>query len=97
MCWYCGSPIKDAEPVGRSLRCPECGKDLRVCRHCSHYIPGSRGGCAEGQAEIPESRETANFCDWFRLNPKFREASAGEKKARDGAVSAAAAFNDLFK
>jgi hypothetical protein len=97
MCWYCGSPVKDPEPLGRSLRCPECGKDLRVCKHCSRYLPGSRGNCAEPQAEIPGSPETAVFCDWFSLNPRFREASGGEKKARDGEAAARTAFGDLFK
>jgi predicted amidophosphoribosyltransferase len=97
MCWYCGSPVKDPEPLGRSLRCPECGKDLRVCKHCSRYLPGARGDCAEPQAEPPQSRETATFCDWFSLNPKFREASGGAKKDRGAAASARSAFDGLFK
>jgi hypothetical protein len=68
-----------------------------VCKHCSRYLPGSRGGCAESQAEVPESPETAAFCDWFSLNPKFREASGGAAKARNREAAARTAFDDLFK
>ena len=94
MCWYCGSPIKDPEPLGRSLRCTDCGKDLRSCRHCRHYLPG---GCAETQAEKPQEPDRANFCDWFSLNRKFRQASTGENKSINAASSAKTAFDDLFK
>jgi len=93
MCWFCGSPITDEEPLGRSLTCPDCGKDLRSCRHCRHYLPGA---CAETQAEKPADRDKSNFCDWFSLNSKFRKASEGEKKSRDAAASAKSAFEGLF-
>jgi len=93
MCWYCGLPIKDEEPIGRSLRCTECGKDLRSCRNCRHYIPGS---CAESQAEKIPEQDRANFCDWFSLNGKFRAATAGDK-SKDTAASAKSAFDNLFK
>ncbi|MDR1565997.1 MAG: hypothetical protein LBS48_01780 [Treponema sp.] len=95
MCWYCGSPVKDAEPIGRSLSCPECGKDLRSCRNCRHFLAGSPKDCAESQAEVPSDRERANFCDWFSLNPKFRKPSG--EMSRDSAASAKAAFDNLFK
>jgi predicted amidophosphoribosyltransferase len=93
MCWYCGSPITDEEPLGRSLLCPGCGKDLRSCRNCRHNRPE---GCAESQAEKPAESERANFCDWFSLNPLFRKASAGEKKSINAAAAAKSAFDDLF-
>jgi predicted RNA-binding Zn-ribbon protein involved in translation (DUF1610 family) len=97
MCWYCGSPIKDAEPLGRSLLCPDCGKDLRSCRNCRHYLPGARKDCNESQADVPSERDRANFCDWFGLNPKFREATAGQSALGAAAKSAAkSAFDDLF-
>jgi len=98
MCWYCGSPINDPEPIGRSLRCLDCGKDLRSCRNCRHYLPGS---CAESQAEKPYEQDRANFCDWFSLNPRFRGATPGEKSNNAGASkkadAAKSAFDDLFK
>lgn len=95
MCWFCGSPVKDPEPLGRSLRCADCGKDLRCCKSCRHYLPG--GDCAESQAEKVIESDKANFCDWFSFNPRYREATGGEKKAMNASVSAKAAFDDLFK
>jgi hypothetical protein len=96
MCWFCGSPITDPEPLGRSLRCGTCGKDLRVCRNCRFYLPGARGDCGEAQAEPAADKERGNFCDWFSLDSRFRSPTAGEGKARNAAVSARSAFDDLF-
>jgi hypothetical protein len=93
MCWYCGSPVADSEPLGRSLRCIDCGKDLRSCKNCRHFRPS---GCAESKGEIPAESDRANFCDWFSLNPLFRNVSTGEKKSKNEATSARSAFDDLF-
>jgi hypothetical protein len=41
-------------------------------------------------------KERGNFCDWFSLNPRFLEATAGEGKARGEAASARSAFDTLF-
>jgi len=98
MCWYCGSPVTDPEPLGRSLKCPDCGKDLRSCKSCRHLRPN---GCAESQADKPSDPERANFCDWFSLNQVFRKVSSGEKKSQEtslhNASAAKTAFDNLFK
>ena len=88
-------PITIAEPIGRSLACDDCGKDLRSCRNCRFFLP-KQNGCSESQAENPSDRERANFCDWFGLNPKYRETTAGEKNNRDAADSAKKKFDSLF-
>jgi hypothetical protein len=97
MCWYCGSAVKEEEPLGRSLRCADCGRDLRVCRNCRFYLPGARGDCAEPNAEIPQDKDRGNFCDWFSLDSRFRSETVGEKAARNSAATAKSAFADLFK
>ena len=96
MCWYCGSAVTDAEPIGRSLRCGDCGKDLRSCRNCRFFIPQSGGSCSESGTESQTDRERGNFCDWFGLNPKFKSPTQGEKNAQDKAAVARKAFEDLF-
>ncbi|MDR1899858.1 MAG: hypothetical protein LBQ55_07625 [Treponema sp.] len=97
MCWYCGSPVTLPEPIGRSLRCDGCGKDLRCCMNCRFFRAGPGGGCTESGAERPAERDRANFCDWFALNPVYRGASAGRKKDREEASAARSTFDDLFK
>jgi hypothetical protein len=96
MCWYCGSPVTDEEPIGRSLRCSACGKDLRVCKNCRFFLPGAQGDCRETSAEPQADKERGNFCDWFSLDEKFRSQSAGDKE-REKAASSRAAFDNLFK
>jgi hypothetical protein len=96
MCWYCGSPVT-SEVTGRSLRCRECGKDLRVCENCRFLLPGSRSGCSEANADPVLDKERANFCDWFSLDPKFRGQTPGRKKEQKRAVEAKTAFDNLFK
>jgi hypothetical protein len=96
MCWYCGSPVTAGDPIGRSARCPDCGKDLRVCRHCARFLPGSRGDCSESQATPEPDKERANFCDWFSLAPGFRQSGSGAADRRGAADSAKSAFDSLF-
>ncbi|HCM25533.1 MAG: hypothetical protein A2Z99_01450 [Treponema sp. GWB1_62_6] len=96
MCWYCGSAVVDAEPIGRSARCLDCSKDLRSCRNCRFFLPGGKGDCAESSTEFVSDKERANFCDWFALNPKFRSPSAGEGKSRKAEGDARSAFGSLF-
>ena len=101
MCWHCGEIINDPEPIGRSLRCTHCGKDLRSCKNCRFFLPGSRGDCKESSAEPEADKERANFCDWFSLDQKYRAKTAGQKdgKTDDAKASydAKASFDNLFK
>jgi len=97
MCWYCGSPVTDEEPIGRSALCSDCGKDLRSCKNCRFFLPGSRGDCRESSAESQPDKERANFCDWFSIDQKFRSKSDGQSKEREKAEASRAAFDNLFK
>ncbi|MCL2266851.1 MAG: hypothetical protein FWC17_03695 [Treponema sp.] len=99
MCWYCGSPVTDALPIGRSQRCQDCGKDLRSCRNCRFFLPGARGDCKESGAEPQHDKERANFCDWFSLDEeKYRVNSAGARSNNKETTDATrAAFDNLFK
>jgi len=96
MCWYCGFPINDPEPIGRSLRCQSCGKDLRVCKNCRFYAPAERGDCRETSAEKQPDKERSNFCDWFSLDAKFRISGESGKEQKK-AEAAKTALENLFK
>jgi len=97
MCWYCGLPITDPEPIGRSLRCQSCGKDLRSCKNCRFFLTGARGDCRETSAEPQADKERGNFCDWFSLDAKFRSKTPGQSKEIDKAADSRAALENLFK
>ena len=95
MCWYCGSPVTDPDPIGRSARCLDCGKDLRACKNCRFFLSGARGDCRETSAEPQADKERANFCDWFSLDAKFRSQGA-QTKEMEKAAGSKAAFENLF-
>jgi hypothetical protein len=97
MCWYCGSPVAEKEPFGRSLPCNVCGKDLRSCRNCKFFVSGARGDCRETNAEPVTDKERANFCDWFSLNPAYRNETSGKKDDMEKTKAARTAFDNLFK
>jgi DNA-directed RNA polymerase subunit RPC12/RpoP len=95
MCWYCGKAVTDEEPIGRSFRCTECGKDLRSCRNCRFYLAGTKGDCTEPKGEPPADKDRGNFCEWFALNPRYRTGGAADSGAAK-AVAARSAFDQLF-
>jgi hypothetical protein len=43
-----------------------------------------------------DDKERANFCDWFSPDPKYRQKTAGDGKAKDAAAEARQAFDKLF-
>jgi len=96
MCWYCGLPVTDAEPIGRSMRCQSCGKDLRACKNCRFFLSGARGDCRESGAEPQADRERSNFCDWFSLDVKFRSQTPGQTNEKEKANASRTALENLF-
>ena len=99
MCWKCGTAITADNPIGRTLACDACGADIRVCRNCRFYSPGSYHDCAERVDQAVNDKERANFCELFQLNPSFRQdhgASNGNTIGDDDS-SARSAFDRLFE
>ncbi len=93
MCWKCGSAITESDPISRSASCPVCGADLRSCRNCSFYAPGSHYDCHETVDELVKDKEHSNFCDNFKVKRQWGgAASSGPSKAD----AARAAFQGLF-
>lgn len=65
-CWSCGAPLTGMIlPVSRREECSSCRAEIHCCRMCVHYDVTARR-CREDRAEDVASRETANFCDWFK-------------------------------
>jgi hypothetical protein len=103
MCWKCGAAITADNPIGRTLTCDTCGADVRSCRNCRFYSPGSYHDCAERVDAEVSDKERANFCEMFQLNPAYRKNHQGvagtgsdsNSSASDDA-SARSAFDRLF-
>jgi hypothetical protein len=98
MCWKCGKAIALEGPIGRSTVCDSCGADVRSCRNCRFYSPGSWHDCAERVEDSPREKDRANFCDSFALNPRYRvdHVATGTVSGKGGSSSAKKAFDDLF-
>jgi len=94
MCWKCGNSLK-LNSVSRSDVCPVCDADVRSCRNCLHYSPGSHYDCHETVEDPVSDKERSNMCDFFKLNPDAASSKGGETQA-EKAQKAKAAFDALF-
>ena len=90
-CHACQTQIESVR-VGRAQECPKCGADLHVCMNCRFHDNTSWRGCREPQAEPPQAKDAANFCDYFEL----ADRSATEEGPSE-AEKAKAAFEAMFK
>ncbi|MDP2270785.1 MAG: hypothetical protein Q8N23_21865 [Archangium sp.] len=91
-CGKCGAVLEATfNQTGRRETCPACGSELHSCIHCRHYDETVAKECKEPFAEVPDDKESANFCDFFQLGDGANRQSGPGK---DALLSAAEA---LFK
>ena len=90
-CFFCGAGAGN-DKIYRNTLCAKCGKDLRICRNCKFYSPGSQWDCRETISEAVRDKESANFCDWFSA----ADDSAGANGKNTKAQNARNAFDKLF-
>ncbi len=70
-CWKCGTELKNLLlPFSRYEECSTCKADLHVCIACRHYDPNVSDACKEDRADFVLDKDKANFCDYFKPNPK---------------------------
>ena len=86
-CWKCGTTLRNLLlPFSRYEECSTCKADLHACITCKSFSPNLSDGCSEDRAEFMLDKEKANFCDFFRVNPKAHglkdDAAARAAKAR---------------
>ena len=99
VCYSCGHELDERLEVFRSTACPGCDRDLKVCKNCQFYSPGSRWDCHESIDESVRDKERGNFCGFFR----FRSTAAGGGAKADrqegpgGQDKAREAFGKLFE
>ena len=84
-CWKCGTDLKNLLlPFSRYEECSLCKTDLHVCIACKSYNPRLSEGCNEDRADFILDKDKANFCDYFRVNPRAhkKQGNADAKVAR---------------
>jgi hypothetical protein len=96
MCWKCGKQLTIPPPVSRDQTCPACGADVRACKNCRFYAPGSHYECRETVDEPVRDKERANFCGFFSYTQKTAD-KAKSSIAADKAQKARDDFANLFK
>jgi hypothetical protein len=93
LCWRCGESLaKLSLPLARLDECPKCRVHVHVCRMCQRYAAQKPKGCSEDDAIEVRDKKAANFCDYFKPNP--RAFNPAEQQAADKARST---LDDLFK
>jgi len=92
MCPFCNADLTTVPEVYRSSKCPSCGNDLKICRNCRFYDPSSHWECRETIGERVGDKGAANFCEFFRFDPKKGPAADLTRKQ-----AAKDAFGSLFK
>ncbi len=91
-CWKCGATLRNLLlPFSRYEECSTCKADLHACISCKSYAPNLSDGCMEDRADFVLDKDKANFCDYFKVNPK-----AYNKKDDAGAKAAKAGLAELF-
>ena len=93
-CWKCGIELKNLLlPFSRHEECSTCMADLHACLACSNYDPAISDACKEDRADFVLDKDKANFCDYFKVNPKaFKKQD--NKEARDARAKLAELFGE---
>jgi hypothetical protein len=92
-CFGCDAVVElgTGERIGFRDACARCGRDLHVCRNCTHHDPAAYNECRESSAERVGDRDRANRCDYFVAGTPA--AGAGG----EGATRSRAGLDALFK
>lgn len=87
VCWKCGASLKEVPwPITRHSNCLECYAELHCCRMCKSYDTRYISKCSDERADSVVSKDTANFCEWFKPRPGAyaeQEDAAGKAAESD--------------
>jgi len=88
-CWSCRQTTVLQDKVTRGDECPHCRVDMRSCKNCEYYAPGSHNDCAETIAEYVSDKDRSNFCGMYK-------AFTGERAPAENVDAAKAKLDALF-
>ena len=87
-CWRCGHKLEDLPlPISRHANCQKCYEVLHCCRFCIYYDKNSRDACLEDNAEAPQNKESANFCEYFKPNANVSQVAPTNQNAKSNLAS----------
>ncbi|MEE2959710.1 MAG: hypothetical protein VYA34_03120 [Myxococcota bacterium] len=89
-CWSCSEVTEMHDKVTRGDECPHCRNDMRACKNCQYYSPGSHNECSETISEYIPDKERSNFCGMYR-------PFEGEREEEINMNDAKAKLEALFK
>lgn len=94
-CAFCGTTLPLAlDEVTLTSRCPSCGADIRSCKHCVCFDPGSRFECTQPIPRRVQPKDKRTDCEFFEIRTTVeKDVSSNPSRPKD----ARAAFEDLFK
>ena len=93
-CWKCGKELKNLLlPFSRYEECNHCNVDLHVCVACKNYDPSISDACKEDRADFILDKTKANFCDYFKPNPRAYKKQ-DNSKAREARAKLAELFGE---
>jgi len=79
VCWRCGTDLADLSlPLARLDECPQCVVHLHVCRMCQFFDPTVTKSCREDDADEVRDKQSANFCDYFKVAPDAFDATLAD-------------------
>ncbi len=91
-CWKCGTELKNLLlPFSRYEECSTCKADLHACIACKNYDTAVSDACHEDRADFVLDKDKANFCDYFKVNPR-----AHQKQDDSASREARSRLADLF-
>ncbi|MFT7684918.1 MAG: hypothetical protein ACI9FB_000259 [Candidatus Azotimanducaceae bacterium] len=81
-CWNCGHALDDLPlPISRHANCHKCYEVLHCCRFCIFYDKSEKSSCREDDAEPPNNKESANFCEYFKPNSNASQSTSSNQSA----------------
>lgn len=86
-CWRCGASLAElTPPIERRDECPACRAQLYVCKFCEFFDPRVANQCREPVADEVKDKARANFCGYFKPNPRAYAPAQGSPsdKAKAG-------------
>jgi hypothetical protein len=94
-CAMCGARV-ELEAIAFETACPNCKSDLRTCRNCSHFDPGSRFECRAEVTKRVGNKTVRTDCELFAARHTV-EKKTGETRSPANPDDPRAAFDRLFK